>query len=726
MKREIFIIEGLHCASCVNRLQTKLLAEEGISEASVNLASRKAHITYDPDIIGRKGIIKAVEAAGYKAVDVVDYMEGNEERSKKINFILSAIFSLPLLLITMAEHFGLYKMFSSDLNNAVFQILLSTPVLFFGREFYLNGIKSLIRSKTATMDTLVALGTGVAYLYSLFVSIMIFLNKEGYDSMHLYFETSAVLITFILLGRYLESKARGKTSEAIKKLIQLSPKEATVIRDGKENIIPISEVITGDLVIVKSGQQIPVDGVITEGYSSVDESMITGESIPVEKKPGDNVIAGTINKMGALKILARSVGQNTMLAQIIRLVDEAQSSKAPIQKLADKISSVFVPTVVFIALLSFFIWKFFGFDTYFAIKTMISVLIIACPCSLGLAAPTAVIVGTGMGAERGILFKNAESIEKLSQIDTIALDKTGTLTSGKPNIIEIKTEMDRHLFLKYVASLERVSMHPLSEPILRAYNSNDFFEVKNFQTHPGKGISGEIDGKFIYIGSSSFLTENGFELNEAVDEAYSYIFIGIEYEYRKKYIGYVSFFDNIKDDALNFVTKIKELGIKVVMITGDNEKVAEKVAKTLNITRYWSKVLPNEKQNIITELKNVGHRVAMIGDGINDAPALASAHVGIAFSSGTDIAVEAGDLVITNQNLMTIYRALQLSRIIINKIKQNFFWAFIYNSLGIPISAGILYPFFGVLLNPMFAGMAMALSSVSVVTNSLLMKKNYI
>jgi len=703
-----------------------MLEKRGIKEASVNLATKKAYITYDPQVISRKDIIKAVEEAGYHAVDVINHMEGEEEKIKKLNFILSSIFSFPLMLITMAEHFNIYKFFTSEAVNAVFQLVMSTPVLYFGREFYLNGIKSVIRSKTATMDTLVALGTGVAYLYSLYVSIMIFFNVSGYDSMHLYFETSAVLITFILLGRYLESKARGKTSEAIRKLIQMSPKEANVIRDDREIVIPLSEVLIGDKVIVKSGQQIPVDGTVIEGYSSVDESMITGESVPVEKKVGDRVMAGTINKLGVLKIHAKSVGEKTLLAQIIRLVDEAQSSKAPIQKLADKISSIFVPVVLLISLLSFLIWFFLGFDSYFAIKAMISVLIIACPCSLGLAAPTAVIVGTGIGAEKGILFKNADSIQKLSEINMVALDKTGTLTIGKPAITDIKSYIDKNLFLKFVASLEKISMHPLADPLLKAYNSEDFFQITNFQTVPGKGLIGKIDNHLIYLGSYSFLAENGFNITDSIDEGYSYIFVGTECANSKKYLGYVSFFDSIKEDALNFITKIKNMGIKVLMITGDNEKIAEKVAKTLNIDKYWAKVLPNEKLNIIEELKKFGNKTAMIGDGINDAPALAAAHVGIAFSSGTDIAVESGDIVITNQNLLTVYKAILLSKIIMNKIKQNFFWAFIYNSLGIPIAAGVLYPFLGVLLNPIFAGMAMALSSVSVVTNSLLMKKNNI
>ncbi|MCX7991808.1 MAG: heavy metal translocating P-type ATPase [Proteobacteria bacterium] len=728
MKEQVFGIKGLHCASCVNRLETKLRETKGVISASVNLATAKANIKYDPHFISVEGIKSAVKSAGYEAYDLEPDVKIEEELSRKRkNFIFSLIFALPLAFFTMTEHFHIYKFFHSEVANSLFQLVLATPVLYFGREFYVNGIRSVIRSKTATMDTLVALGTGTAYLYSLFVTVMIFLKKEGYDSMHLYYETSAVLIMFILLGRNLEAKARGKTSLAIKKLIELSPKYATVIRDGKEVEIPISEVKVNDIVIVKSGQRIPVDGVVLEGYSSVDESMITGESIPVEKKKGDKVLAGTINKMGTFTMEASSVGENTVLSQIIKLVESAQSSKAPIQKMADKISSVFVPVVIICAILSFIFWKSYGFDTYFALKTLISVLIIACPCSLGLAAPTAVIVGTGMGAERGILFKNAESIEKLASIDTIVLDKTGTLTFGKPEVVKIFSYIEEGIFLKIISSLEKASNHPLAEAILKKYGKDDFYEVTKFETVPGMGVLGYIKGDKVYLGSLDFIKDKGFNLPELdIEEGFSYIYVGIEKENEKKLLGYMALFDNLRDDAGDFINNIRNLNIDVIMLTGDNEKVAEKVAKRLNITNYRAKVLPQEKQKIISDLKANGRKVAMIGDGINDAPALASADVGIAIGSGTDIAIEAGEIVIVKPNLMTIYKGVVLSKEILSKIKQNFFWAFIYNTIGIPIAGGILYPFWGLLLNPMFAGLAMAFSSVSVVTNSLLLKRNKI
>lgn len=728
MKEIILGVKGLHCASCVNRLETKLNQTPGIINASVNLLAARANIKYDPKIIDLEGIFSAVKSAGYEAYELAENIEeklNKELIEKEKNFKYSFILSLPLIIITMSEHFHIYKFFQSDVYNALFQFILATFVLYFGREFYVNGFKTLINSKTATMDTLVALGTGTAYLYSLFVTIMIFLKRQGYDSMHLYYETSAVLIMFILLGRNLETKAKGKTSLAIKKLVELAPKYAVVLRDGKEIEIPISQVEIKDIVYVKPGQRIPVDGIVIDGYSSVDESMITGESVPVEKKKGDKVLAGTLNKLGSFKIEAQSVGNNTILAQIIKLVESAQSSKAPIQKMADKISSIFVPLVVVFAILSFIFWKLYGFDTYFSLKALISVLIIACPCSIGLAAPTAVIVGTGMGAEKGILFKNAESIQKLSEIDTIVLDKTGTLTYGKPEVININSFIDQDIFLKYLASIEKTSSHPLAEAILKKYGKDDFFEVKNFETKPGLGVIGHIDDEKIYIGSLNFLKEEGFTITqEIIEEGFTYIFVGIEKKGDKTFLGFVKLFDNLRDDAVDFIKSLKDTGIEVFMLTGDNEKVAEKVAKTLSIDNYKARVLPQEKQEIIANLKAKRRKVAMIGDGINDAPALATADVGIAIGSGTDIAIETGDIVIVKPNLMTIYKGILLSKKILAKIKQNFFWAFIYNTLGIPIAAGILYPFFGILLNPMFAGLAMAFSSVSVVTNSLLLKKN--
>lgn len=641
------------------------------------------------------------------------------------------IFSLPLLIVTMSDHFGIYKLFDNDSIYAVFQLICATPVIYFGREFYINGIKSVIKSKTATMDTLVALGTGTAYLYSIYLTVLILTNSSSdAHASHLYFETAAVLITFILLGRFLEAKAKGKTSEAIKKLMKLMPGSATVIRNGKEIELPIYEVVVGDIVVVKSGQRIPVDGIILDGYSSVDESMITGESIPVEKKAGDTVIGGTLNGLGSFSFRATSVGKDTMLAQIIRMVEEAQGTKAPIQKLVDKISAIFVPFVLGVGILSFLLWKFFGFETYLATKALISVLIIACPCSLGLATPTAIIVGTGMGAERGILFKNAEVLEKLSQTKIIVIDKTGTLTYGKPEVIGFETNLSQDDFMKYLASLERLSSHPLAEAVMKKYGKDDFYSVKDYNNVPGKGITGIIEDKTFYAGTPDFLIDEGFHLDKEVltkyyNDGYSVIVLGCKYNNNSNVLGIAYFADIIKDDAKDFVESMKDLGIDLYMLSGDNEKVAANVAKKLAIDKYKGNVLPGEKKFLVQSIKKNDVVVTMVGDGINDAPALATADVGIAFGSGTDIAIETSDVVLVKPNLMAIKRAVELSKLTKNKIKQNLFWAFIYNTLGIPIAAGLLYPFFHITLNPIFAGIAMAMSSVSVVTNSLLMKKKF-
>jgi len=730
-KTIVIKIGGLHCASCVAKLENALKNKEGILEANVNLATNKAFITFNPEVIGEKDINSVITSAGYKPLESID-VEGDaiEAERKKKNFIFSALFSFPLLIITMLDHFGIYRFFESEKLYAFIQLILSTPVLYFGREFYINGIKSLIKSGTSTMDTLVALGTGTAYIYSLYETIVIFTSGESMAS-HLYYETSAVLITFILLGRYLESIAKGKTSEAIKKLIKLMPSYATVIKDGKEIEVSINELKVGDLILVKSGQRIPVDGIVVDGYSSVDESMITGESIPVEKKKGDKVIGGTLNNMGSIIFEVTSIGKDTMLAQIIKLVEEAQSSKAPIQKLVDKISSIFVPVIFLIALVSFFIWKFFGFDTYTSTKAFISVLIIACPCSLGLATPTAIIVGTGLGAERGILFKNAEILEKLSKVDVIVLDKTGTLTYGRPEVVNVQTfDISQQDFLKILASIERLSSHPLADAILRKYGEGSFHEVKDYENFPGKGLKARIEDKIYFAGTIDFLTQEGFNIDKSLldnyfEEGYSVIILGEDSLKGKFMIGFAVISDVIKNDAFEFVKEIKSQKIELYLISGDNEKVAQSVAKKLGIDRYKGQVLPSGKLQIIEDIKKEGKIVAMVGDGINDAPALSYADIGIAFGSGTDIAIETSDIVLLKPDLMNIVKAIDLSRLTKRKIKENLFWAFIYNILGVPIAAGILYPFLKITLSPIFAGIAMAMSSVSVVTNSLLMKKAF-
>lgn len=730
-KSVVVKIGGLHCASCVSRLESALKSSDGILDANVNLATNKAFITFNSDILSEPKIKDLIIKAGYQPLEYFDVDSDKLEiERKKRNFIFSAIFAFPLLVITMFDHFNIYHFFYNDKLFALVQLILATPVMFFGKEFFINGFNALVKSKTSTMDTLVAMGTGTAYIYSLIETFVIFSSGNAMAS-HLYYETSAVLITFILLGRYLEAIAKGKTSSAIKKLIKLMPSTAIVIRNGKEIEVSINDLNVGDLIVVKSGQRIPVDGIVVEGYSSVDESMITGESIPVEKKKDDKVIGGTLNNTGSLIYKATSVGKDTMLSQIIRLVEEAQGSKAPIQKLVDKISSIFVPIVFLIALISFFIWKFSGFDTYTSAKAFISVLIIACPCSLGLATPTAIIVGTGLGAERGILFKNAEILEKLSNVQVIVLDKTGTLTYGKPEVIEIKIfDTDEKEFLKHLASIERFSSHPLADAILRKYGENEFYDVSDFENIPGKGIKAKIDDKKYHVGTPEYLMEEGFQFQKNLfdkyyDEGYSIVLLGIQENDKKVLSGFVTISDVIKEDAYEFVKTIKSQKIELYMLSGDNEKVAESVAKKLGIEKYMGQVLPADKQDIVKKIKEEGKIVAMVGDGINDAPALTTADIGIAFGSGTDIAIETSDIVLIKPNLMNIVRAIELSKLTKKKIRQNLFWAFVYNSLGIPVAGGILYPFFRITLSPIFAGIAMAMSSVSVVTNSLLMKREF-
>lgn len=727
LKKAIINITGLHCASCVSRLQKVLEELKGVYEVNINLATSKAYLSYSPSEIELTRIEQAIKEAGYgvSKLTEIDNEKIEMEKQRK-NFLFSLLFSFPLFLFTMSEHFHLYKFFHSDTINAFIQFLLATPVLYFGRSFYYNGIKSVVKSKTATMDTLVALGTGTAYLYSFYVTVMIMLGVGSYNSMNLYYETSAVLICFILLGRYLEARAKGKTGEAIKKLMGLSPKTAVVERDGKELVLPIDEVIINDIVIIKPGDKIPVDGEVVYGYSSVDESMITGESVPVEKVVGDKVMAGTMNTLGVLKIKALSVGADTLLSHIIRLVEESQASKAPIQKLADKISAIFVPIVLLIAIASCVIWLLLGYDTSFAFKSFIAVLIIACPCSLGLATPTAIIVGTGMGAERGVLFKNAEALEKLAKIKLLLMDKTGTITYGKPEVVDIFcNSMDKNEFLKIAASIEKVSGHPLASAVIDAYNKDDYYEILEFNTVPGKGVKAVIKDDTYILGSVNFMADFGLEVKrESSDNAYSYVYLAVlKRDGTKNILGFLTIYDRIKVDAKEFIAKMNELGVKVFILTGDNENVAESVAKTLNIEFYRANVLPQEKRQVVLEEKKRFDMVAMVGDGINDSPALAASDVGIAFGSGTDIAMETSDVVLIKSNLMGIYRAFLLSKLTIKKIKQNLFWAFIYNTIGIPVAGGVLYPFFHIQLNPIFAGLAMAMSSVSVVTNSLLMKR---
>lgn len=721
-------IEGMNCASCVATIERALKKKKGVNSAFVNLATKKSTIEFDSTKISEEELKKTIENAGYKIFlksknkDEEKKVRDKETRNLKYRVIASIILALPLLYFAMGPHIGL-SISSFIINHmALIQFLITTPIIIVGYEFYYKGFKSVIKAKTANMDTLVAIGTGSAYIYSIFAAING--NVE-----HLYFEVAGILIAFILLGRYLEAKAKGKTGEAIKKLMGLSAKTALVIRNGKEMEVSIDEVIVGDIVVVKPGQKIPVDGIVTDGYSSVDESMISGESIPIEKTIGSKVIGATINKTGSFNFKATKIGSETVLAQIIKMVEDAQGSKAPIQKIADVVASYFVPVVVSIAIISGIAWYFFG-GFAFALSIFVAVLIIACPCALGLATPTAIMVGTGKGAENGILFKNAQSLQLAQKINTVVFDKTGTLTKGKPqvtDIISFSKYKDKDLLL-YAAVAEKNSEHPLGEAIVN-YAKEKKLSLKNpekFNSITGKGIEVQYNGLLIDLGNRKLMEEKNISYNNALKdirtletEGKTVMLIAIN----KELAGIVAVADILKEHSIEAIIALKSMGVESIMITGDNKRTAEAIAKQLGIKRVLAEVLPQDKAINVKILQEEGKKVAMVGDGINDAPALTQADIGIAIGSGTDVAIESGDIVLIKEDLRDVVVAMDLSRYTMKKIKQNLFWAFFYNVIGIPLAAGVLYPFSGFLLSPIIAGAAMAFSSVSVVTNSLSMKR---
>ncbi|NRD80444.1 copper-translocating P-type ATPase [Bacillus sp. BRMEA1] len=718
---------GMTCAACSTRIEKVLNKMGGIKTATVNLATDSASIEYYPDVTTSTEMIERIKRLGYDAKNKVqrkakEQYKEEELKDKKRKFLLSAIFSIPLLY-TMAAHIpwttGLPM--PQLLMNPWIQFLLATPVQFYiGGQFY-NGSFKALKNKSANMDVLVVLGTSSAYFYSFTQGIKTIRNPE-YEP-HLYFETSAVLITLILLGKLFETMAKGKTTEAITKLLNLQVKEAIVIKDGKERKIPIEEVIVGDHLLVKPGEKIPVDGVVIQGKSSVDESMITGESIPVEKSYNDIVIGSTINKNGTLTIKATKVGKDTTLAGIIHIVEEAQGSKAPIQRIADTISGYFVPAVVTIAVLTFLVWYFIispgDFPT--ALETAISVLVIACPCSLGLATPTSIMVGTGKGAEIGILFKGGEHLESAHKINAIVLDKTGTITKGQPVVTDFIAYKDEKKVLQYLVSAEKSSEHPLAESIVKygKEKRSSTLPVKKFTAYPGYGIEAKIGNDIVTIGTRKLMDFKKIQYQEGEqdllrfeNEGKTAMYIAID----SCIVGLVAVADTVKKTAQLAVKQLNMMGIDVYMLTGDNERTARAIAEQVGITRVIAEVLPEEKANHIKELQLKGMKVAMVGDGINDAPALAIADIGIAIGTGTDIAIEASDLTILGGELTLIPKAIALSKKTMKNIHQNLFWALIYNSAGIPIAVlGLLAPW--------IAGAAMAFSSVSVVSNSLRLKK---
>ncbi|MBU2545133.1 cadmium-translocating P-type ATPase [Patescibacteria group bacterium] len=704
MEKEILKIQGMHCASCSVIIENKLKKEDGISKVSVSYASEKMSIEFNEKEISLVEIKEIIHSLGYETKEG-DHHENNIRKLKR-RFILSFVFGLPLIYIVMGGMIGLPVPEILEEHNIGIQFVLSTIVILVSFNVWKVGLINLIKL-TPGMDSLIFIGTASAYFYSVVVSLL-------QESPHLYYESAAFILVFIALGRYLEGVTKGKTSHAIKKLIGLQPKTALVVRNDQEIEIPIFEVELGDIIIVKPGGKIPVDGIVVEGYSGVDEKAITGESIPVEKKEGDEVIGATINKTGVLKIKATKIGKDTMLAQIIKTVEEAMGSKAPIQLLADKVSFYFVPAVILIAILSFFIWLLVGQSFVFALTIFVTVLIVACPCALGLATPTAVMMGTGLAAQRGILIKTSKALEIAEKVDIIVFDKTGTLTKGEPKVTDIIGDV-----LQIAGSLEKNSDHPLAQAIVQKAKEEkmELINIQNFEEIPGKGVRGRIKNKEVAIGNRNWIkTDLGQDLE---DHGKTVMIVAVD----NKPIGAIAVADTLKEYSKEAVETLHKLGKKVAIITGDNRRVGEAIAKELGIDEVLAEVLPQEKSAQIKKLQSGGNIVAMVGDGINDAPALAQADLGIALGSGTDVAIETGDMVLIKDDLRDVVTAIDLSSYTIKKIKQNLFWAFFYNSVGIPIAAGILFPFLGFLLNPMIAAAAMAFSSVSVVSNSLLMKR---
>lgn len=741
MENTTLKLRGMSCASCANNIEEAIRSVPGVESCSVNFGAEQASVNYDPDETDIAAIQEAVDEAGYAAVPLQDNVlapEDDAERrerqaeNRKLTrkVWISGIISAILVIGSLPAMTGLPVPFIPMwLHNPWLQLVLTAPVQFWaGASFYVNAWKAFKRH-TATMDTLVAIGTGTAYLYSLFPTLFPqWFIAQGL-SPDVYYEPAAVIITLILLGRLLENRAKGQTSEAIRKLMGLQAKTARVIRSGRELDVPIAEVILGDIILVRPGEKIPVDGEIVEGSSTLDESMVTGESVPVKKRPGDDVIGATINKTGSFKFRATRVGKDTFLAQIVKLVQQAQGSKAPIQRLADQVTGWFVPAVIAIAILTFILWYNVMGNITMALITTVGVLIIACPCALGLATPTSIMVGTGKGAENGILIKGAESLEQAHQLQAIVLDKTGTITQGKPTVTDYLTlkgtaNQNELRLLRLAASVERNSEHPLAEAVVQYAQSQgvELDEAQEFEAVAGSGVQGYVSGLRVQIGTHRWMNELGVDTSALQQhwERLEYlgktvIWIAVE----GKVEGIMGIADAVKPSSVNAIRALQKLGLEVVMLTGDNQRTANVIAREVGIGRVFAEVRPDQKAATVAKIQSEGKVVAMVGDGINDAPALAQADVGMAIGTGTDVAIAASDITLISGDLQGIVTAIQLSRATIRNIRQNLFFAFIYNVAGIPIAAGILYPIFGWLLSPIIAGAAMAFSSVSVVTNAL-------
>ena len=747
MTEKKFNVTGMTCSSCSAHVEKSIKNLNGVENVNVNLLSNTMIVKFDENKLNENDIISTVIKSGYGASIYKDEVKkagnklANDINKMKIRLTISIIFLIPLLYISMGHMIGLpipnflYGEMNS-FNFAVSQLILCLPIIIVNIKYFIVGFKMLFKL-TPNMDSLIAVGSSAALIYGIYAIFNIYFGLK-YNNMHLvhqysmdlYFESAGTILTLITVGKYLETRSKGKTSDAITKLINLSPKTAIVLRNNKEIEIPTSEVITGDIVTVKPGQQIPVDGIIVEGFSSVDEAYITGESIPVDKSVGDKVTGATINKTGYFKFKATRVGEDTTLAQIIKLVENATSSKAKISKLADKVSYIFVPTVIAIAIISTIVWLILGYGISFSLSIGIAVLVISCPCALGLATPTAIMVGTGKAAENGILFKSAEILETTHEINTIVLDKTGTITEGKPRVVNviIDNSISKNEFLEILSSIESNSDHPLSEAITEYTNKENVnkLDIDNFNYIPGNGNEAIINGNKYYSGNIKLMIKNNIDINGYDQKSEHYLKEGkivIYLSDNKNVLGIVVISDMINPTSKNAISKMNNRKIQVYMLTGDNNKTAYAIKNEVGIENVLAEVMPQDKENEIKKLQNKGYKVAMVGDGINDAPALVRSDIGIALGAGTDVAIESADIILIKNDLIDVIKAIDISKYTIKNIKQNLFWAFFYNILGIPLAAGILFLPFGITLNPMFAAAAMSLSSVCVVLNALRLTK---
>lgn len=742
MITEKYIITGMTCAACSSAVERVTKKLEGVVGNNVNLTTGILTITYDETKISQEDVIAKVERAGFGAELYVE--KSKEEKAEeeetleqeihktKRRLLANIAFAIPLLYISMGHMVPfplplpeVLDMHHNPLHFALAQLILTVIILYNGRKFYFVGFKSLFRGHP-NMDSLVAIGTGSAFLYSLVMTVSI---PNNADTVHnLYYESAAIVVTLVMVGKYMEGRSKGKTSEAIRKLMELAPDTAIVIREGEQREVPVESVALGELILIKPGSRIPLDGIVVEGSTSVDESMLTGESIPVEKETGDEVIGGSVNYQGAITVKVTHIGADTTLAKIVKMMEDAQGKKAPISKLADTVAGYFVPAVMVIAVVASIVWLMLGHDIAFVLTIFVSVLVIACPCALGLATPTAIMVGTGLGANHGILIKSGEALEVSHKVDAVVLDKTGTITEGKPTVTNLcsHSESEERL-LQIAASCEQVSEHPLGTAIVNCAKERgiELDKVTEFQSITGQGIEAVLSGKTYYIGNKKLCEEQNIDFSAYEKEAFQIankgqtpMFVAAD----KAVIGIVSVADIVKETSKEAIRKIKKLGIEVHMLTGDNRLTADYIGKTVGVDHVIAEVLPNDKASTVEVLQKEGKCVMMVGDGINDAPALVQADVGVAIGSGSDIALDSSDIVLMKSDLQDVYKAIRLSKATIRNIKQNLFWAFFYNACGLPLAAGALYAINGTLLNPIFAGLAMSLSSVCVVGNALRLK----